>query len=166
VRTTVDLDPDVDARLRALARERRVALRVVINDALRAGLRPPSGAGAQPDVLPSRRLGIRAGVNVDKALALSASWKTLRSCASWTCASEAPGRQPAAVRDRRGVVVHPTDRHLAILRELLGPLGTGGNLTTDAHLAAMSIEHGAQLCSSDADVSRFPGVRWHDPLRT
>ena len=63
------------------------------------------------------------------------------------------------------VVVHPTDRHLAILRELLGPLGTGGNLTTDAHLAALSIEHGAQLCSSDADFSRFPGVRWHDPLR-
>jgi toxin-antitoxin system PIN domain toxin len=63
------------------------------------------------------------------------------------------------------VVVHPTDRHPAILRELLGPLGTGGNLTTDAHLAALSIEHGAQLCSSDADFSRFPGVRWHDPLR-
>ncbi len=63
------------------------------------------------------------------------------------------------------VVVHPTDRHLAILHELLGPLGTGGNLTTDAHLAALSIEHGAQLCSSDADFSRFPGVRWHDPLR-
>ncbi len=63
------------------------------------------------------------------------------------------------------VVVHPTDRHAQILRELLEPLGTGGNLTTDAHLAALSIEHGAELCSSDADFSRFPGVRWHDPLR-
>jgi len=62
------------------------------------------------------------------------------------------------------VVVHPTDRHASILRELLGPLGTGGNLTTDAHLAALSIEHGAELCSSDADFSRFPGVRWRDPL--
>ena len=63
------------------------------------------------------------------------------------------------------VVVHPTDRHATILRELLVPFGTGGNLTTDAHLAALSIEHGAELCSSDADFSRFPGVRWHDPLR-
>jgi toxin-antitoxin system PIN domain toxin len=63
------------------------------------------------------------------------------------------------------VVVHPTDRHAQILRELLEPLGTGGNLTTDAHLAALSIEHGAELCSSDADFSRFPGVRWQDPLR-
>jgi toxin-antitoxin system PIN domain toxin len=61
-------------------------------------------------------------------------------------------------------VVHPTERHAAILRELLEPLGTAGNLTTDAHLAALAIEHGAELCSSDADFSRFPGVRWLDPL--
>lgn len=63
------------------------------------------------------------------------------------------------------VVVHPTGRHAAILRELLVPLGAAGNLTTDAHLAALAIEHGAELCSSDADFSRFPGVRWRDPLR-
>lgn len=63
------------------------------------------------------------------------------------------------------VVAHPTDRHAAILRELLGPLGAGGNLTTDAHLAALAIEHGADLCSSDADFSRFSGLRWEDPLR-
>ncbi len=62
-------------------------------------------------------------------------------------------------------VVHPTERHAAILRELLGPVGTGGNLTTDAHLAALAIEHGAELCSCDADFSRFSGLRWVDPLR-
>lgn len=61
-------------------------------------------------------------------------------------------------------VVHPTDRHPAVLRELLEPLGTAGNLTADAHLAALAIEHGAELCSSDADFSRFPGLRWIDPL--
>lgn len=61
-------------------------------------------------------------------------------------------------------VVHPTDRHAAILRDLLAPLGTAGNLTTDAHLAALAIEHGAELCSSDADFSRFSGVQWIDPL--
>lgn len=61
-------------------------------------------------------------------------------------------------------VVHPTQRHAAVLRELLEPLGTAGNLTTDAHLAALAIEHGAELCSSDSDFSRFRGVRWTDPL--
>jgi hypothetical protein len=61
-------------------------------------------------------------------------------------------------------VVHPTERHAAILRELLEPLGTAGNLTSDAHLAALAIEHGAELCSSDRDFARFPGLRWLDPL--
>lgn len=61
-------------------------------------------------------------------------------------------------------IVHPTDRHAVVLRELLGPLGTAGNLTTDAHLAALAIEHGAELCSSDSDFSRFQGLRWRDPL--
>lgn len=61
-------------------------------------------------------------------------------------------------------VVHPTERHAAVLRELLEPLGIAGNLTTDAHLAALAIEHGAELCSSDSDFSRFSGVRWVDPL--
>lgn len=61
-------------------------------------------------------------------------------------------------------IVHPTERHPAILRELLLPRGTAGNLTTDAHLAALSIEHGAELCSSDHDFARFPGVHWIDPL--
>jgi len=62
-------------------------------------------------------------------------------------------------------VVHPTSQHAAILRRLLEPLGTAGNLTTDAHLAALAIEHGAELCSHDADFSRFEGLRWSDPLR-
>jgi len=61
-------------------------------------------------------------------------------------------------------VVHPTARHASVLRDLLAPLGTGGNLTTDAHLAALAMEHGATLCSHDNDFSRFPGLRWEDPL--
>jgi toxin-antitoxin system PIN domain toxin len=62
-------------------------------------------------------------------------------------------------------VIHPTDRHSAVLRELLAPLGTAGNLTSDAHLAALAIEHGALLCSCDTDFSRFQGLRWIDPLQ-
>ncbi len=62
-------------------------------------------------------------------------------------------------------VVNPTHRHASVLRDLLAPLGAGGNLTTDAHLAALAIEHGATLYSSDNDFSRFAGLRWIDPLR-
>lgn len=61
-------------------------------------------------------------------------------------------------------IVRPTDRHAAVLRDLLVPLGVGGNLTNDAHLAALAIEHGATLCSHDNDFSRFKGLDWVDPL--
>ena len=61
-------------------------------------------------------------------------------------------------------VAHPTSRHASVLRELLEPLGTAGNLTTDAHLAALALEHGAELCSIDGDFSRFAGLRWANPL--
>lgn len=70
MRTTVDIDPDIDARLRALARERGVPLRVVINEALRNGVSPRRGE-TEPYVLPSRPLGVRPGVDLDKALALA-----------------------------------------------------------------------------------------------
>jgi len=63
------------------------------------------------------------------------------------------------------VVVQPGERHSALLRELLGPLGGAANLTTDAHLASLAIEHGAELCSADADFSRFPGLTWRNPLK-
>ncbi len=43
----------------------------------------------------------------------------------------------------QATVLDPTDRHSRLLRELLAPLGTAGNLTSDAHLAALAIEHGA-----------------------
>ncbi|NJD20534.1 MAG: type II toxin-antitoxin system VapC family toxin [Gemmatimonadetes bacterium] len=61
-------------------------------------------------------------------------------------------------------LVHPGDRHAAILFDLLRGLGTGGNLTTDAHLAALAIEHQGELQSTDADFARFPGLRWRNPL--
>jgi toxin-antitoxin system PIN domain toxin len=61
-------------------------------------------------------------------------------------------------------VLHPTERHIAIVRGLLEPLGTGGNLTSDAHLAALAIEHGGEVCSADTDFARFRGLRWVNPL--
>lgn len=62
------------------------------------------------------------------------------------------------------VIVHPGGRHAAVMRQLLGPLGTAGNLVNDAHLAALAIEHGAELNSCDSDFSRFSGLRWINPL--
>lgn len=57
------------------------------------------------------------------------------------------------------VVIEPTVRHATVLRSLLVSSGTGGNLTSDAHLAALAIEHRATVCSFDRDFERFPGVR-------
>ena len=61
-------------------------------------------------------------------------------------------------------VLHPGDRHREILFDLLRRLGIAGNLTTDAHLAALTIEHQAELHSTDADFARFSGLRWRNPL--
>lgn len=61
-------------------------------------------------------------------------------------------------------IVHPGPRHLTVLRAMLAPIGTGGNLTSDAHLAAIAIEHNALLCSCDRDFGRFSGLRWENPL--
>jgi toxin-antitoxin system PIN domain toxin len=65
--------------------------------------------------------------------------------------------QPAAI------VISETQKHSAGLRALLAPLGTGGNLTSDAHLAALAIEHGAELVSCDTDFARFAGLPWRAP---
>ncbi len=61
-------------------------------------------------------------------------------------------------------IIQPTGRHLAILRELLSAAGRGGNLVSDAHLAALAIEHGAQLHSADNDFAQFAGLDWYNPL--
>lgn len=61
-------------------------------------------------------------------------------------------------------LLHPGERHAAILFGLLRRLGTAGNLTSDAHLAALAIEHQAEVASTDADFARFPGLRWRNPL--
>jgi toxin-antitoxin system PIN domain toxin len=61
-------------------------------------------------------------------------------------------------------IPEPTDRHSSILSQLLSD-EVHGDLVPDAHLAALSIEHGLTLCSTDGDFARFPGVRWENPLR-
>lgn len=62
------------------------------------------------------------------------------------------------------VVPEPLSDHFGVLLGLLEATGTAGNLVPDAHLAALAIEHGATLCSADNDFSRFPGLKWVNPL--
>ncbi len=60
--------------------------------------------------------------------------------------------------------VGPGDRHWSILRNILRVAGTAGNLTSDAHLAALAIELGAPVYSTDNDFRRFEGVEHVNPL--
>jgi uncharacterized protein len=57
----------------------------------------------------------------------------------------------------------PTDRHAGLLTELLKS-ETRPDVVNDAHLAALALEHGLTVCSTDRDFSRFSGIRWEDPL--
>jgi hypothetical protein len=61
-------------------------------------------------------------------------------------------------------IPQPTDRHREVLRPLLACCAGRANLVPDAHLAAVAIEHGLILCSTDGDFARFPGLRWENPL--
>jgi toxin-antitoxin system PIN domain toxin len=60
--------------------------------------------------------------------------------------------------------IGPGERHWPILSNLLRASGTAGNLTSDAHLAALAIEHGCQIASADSDFKRFAGVSPWNPL--
>lgn len=81
-------------------------------------------------------------LTVDQALATIDSWLT----------------QPPVV------ALHPGENHWQLLKDLLAEAGTAGNLTTDAHLAALAIENGAELVSTDADFARFRHLRFTNPL--
>jgi hypothetical protein len=70
MRTTVTLDPDVEAKLKARMRERGIPFKVALNDALRAGLDGESGPRSRFRVL-ARPMGVRPGVDLDRALRLA-----------------------------------------------------------------------------------------------
>ena len=78
--------------------------------------------------------------------------------------SDAMARVRAWVDQPSAVIVEATARHLDVLGGLLDGLGAGGNLVSDAHLAALAIEHGATIVTYDNDFARFAGVRWERPV--
>lgn len=72
MRTTVTIDPDLAARLRQVARERDISFKDALNTALRAGLGEQHGA-ARPYRVRARRLGLRPGIDLDRALRLASA---------------------------------------------------------------------------------------------
>jgi toxin-antitoxin system PIN domain toxin len=61
-------------------------------------------------------------------------------------------------------VPEPTERHSEVLGAFLALPGVHANLVPDAHLAALAMEHGLTLCSTDGDFARFPRLRYVNPL--
>lgn len=76
---------------------------------------------------------------------------------------EATGQVEAWLAAPAAVVVQPTARHAGLLRGLLRETGAAGSPVTDAHLAALAIEHGAEIASYDRHFARFSGVRHRLP---
>lgn len=85
----------------------------------------------------------------EQALSLKAAWEFV---ASWL---ELPSVW----------VPLPTERHAELVGQLL-ERETSHHLVADAHLAALAIEHGLILCTTDRGFARFEGLRWQNPLET
>ena len=74
------------------------------------------------------------------------------------------GRVEAWLACELAWIPEPTSRHPEILARLLAGPGVHANLVPDAHLAALAIEHGLELCSTDGDFARFADLRWVNPI--
>jgi len=61
-------------------------------------------------------------------------------------------------------VVRPTERHWTVFKQVLTDGQAVANLVTDAHLAALAIEHGCELASTDSEFARFPKLKWRNPI--
>jgi len=79
-----------------------------------------------------------------------------------------PGEAIGVVRKWLAVpgvqILTPGEFHAEIFFRLIEQVGTAGDLTTDAHLAALAIEYRGELASTDTDFARFPGLRWFNPV--
>ena len=110
---------------------------------LETSLERPQGVGMAWLVLVGfMRISTRAGIS-EKPLAVDAAFVLVEE---W-------------LNHPRVRIVHPGERHAGLLGRLLVAAGTAGNLTNDAHLAALAIEHNAEVGTFDRDFKRFAGVR-------
>ena len=79
-------------------------------------------------------------------------------------ASEAGAAVSSWLAQPTAGILEPGERHWDILRELIRGGQAAGPLVMDAVIAAIALEHGATLCTTDRDFSRFPGLKWTNPL--
>jgi hypothetical protein len=133
--------PDVNVLLHAVngGAPQHAAARTALAEAYRQG----PVALAWPALLGFVRLATRAGIlprplDVEQAMEAVHAWSAHPS----------------------SVFVHPSAQHEGLLRRLLVAAGVGGPFVSDAHLAALAIEHGATLMSFDRDFARFSGLRF------
>lgn len=106
---------------------------------------------------------------------VAASWTTLLAFIRLTTspkvfarpytAKEATAVVDAWLTEAGLAVVDPTERHWAVLRDLIDDAGARGNLVSDVHLAALALEYGATLFTDDSDFRRFKGLKVEMPLR-
>ncbi len=132
--------PDVNVLLHAV--NRGAPQHAMAHAALVAGFNEGPVALAWPALLGFLRLSTRSGI-LPRPLGIEQALDTIDA---WL---DHPG----------GVVVQPTTQHPAVLRRLLLGIGQGGPVVSDAHLAALAIEHGATLLTFDRDFERFAGLR-------
>lgn len=62
-------------------------------------------------------------------------------------------------------IIRPTEQHWTTFQQMLNHGQAVANLVTDAHIAALAIEHGCIVASADADFARFPKLKWINPIR-
>jgi uncharacterized protein len=133
--------PDVNVLLHTVNGD--AAQHTVARTALLAAFRSGPVAIAWPVLLGFLRLTTRTGI-LSQPLALTSALDMVQR---WL-------DHPSAT------LVHPTAQHAAVLGRLIIGAGQGGPLVTDAHLAALAIEHGATMLSFDRDFNRFAGLRF------
>jgi len=78
--------------------------------------------------------------------------------------SEAEAAVSSWLAQSNAGILDPGERHWDILRSLVREGQTAGPLIMDAVIAAIALEHGATLCTTDRDFSRFSGLKWTNPL--
>jgi toxin-antitoxin system PIN domain toxin len=77
---------------------------------------------------------------------------------------EAAGRVQSWLDQPCVRLIHATERHWSVFQQMLRDGNATANLVSDAHLAALAVEHGCELCSTDSDFARFPRLKWKNPL--
>jgi len=78
--------------------------------------------------------------------------------------SEAVDRVQSWIQQPCVRLILPAEQHWEIFQQMLREGNATANLVSDAHLAALAVEHNCELCSTDADFARFPGLNWRNPV--